>query len=321
MSHDEIRHDWSQEEVEALLDLPFSELVFRAMETHRRHHDASKVQLCTLSNIKRGGCPEDCGYCPQSAHYDTSVHAEPMLAVDEVRDQARRARGAGATRFCMGAAWRKVRDDAQFERVIDMVRAVSAEGVEVCATLGMMNADQARRLKEAGLTAYNHNLDTSSEHYGNVITTRSFGDRLATLDAVREAGLSVCCGGIVGLGETRRDRAALLRTLACFTPHPESVPINRLVRAPGTPLEDAAELDTLEWLRTLAAARVLMPRAKVRLAAGRTELNREAQTLAYLCGANSIFFGEELLTTPNPKTAEDRALMGELGLAPMAPIA
>lgn len=320
MERADIRHDWTQAEVEAILDLSFSELVFRAMEMHRRHHDASRIQLCTLSNIKRGGCPEDCGYCPQSAHFDTAVRPEPMLAVDDVRAQARSARAAGATRFCMGAAWRKVRDDAQFERVLEMVRAVSGEGVEVCATLGMMNVEQARRLKEAGLTAYNHNLDTSSEHYGSVITTRSFGDRLATLDAVREAGLSMCCGGIVGLGESRRDRAALLRTLASFEPHPESVPINRLVRAPGTPLEHADELDTLEWLRTLAAARILMPKAKVRLAAGRTELSREAQMLAYLCGANSIFFGEELLTTPNPKAAEDRALLAALGLEPMAPV-
>jgi biotin synthase len=320
-AHPEIRHDWTVDEVEALLRLPLLELIDRARAVHRRHHDPTRVQLATLSNIKTGGCAEDCGYCPQAARYakGSGVKAQALLDVDEVVGQARRAREAGASRFCMGAAWREVRDGPQFDRVVEMVREVAGLGVEVCVTLGMLQPHQIQRLKDAGLHAYNHNLDTSREHYGEVISTHTYDDRLRTLAAVREAGVTVCCGGIVGLGETVRDRAALLATLASLEPHPESVPINRLVRTPGTPLEGQPAVPVSAWVATIAAARITMPRSVVRLAAGRRELGPEAMALAFQAGANSIFYGEKLLTTPNPDADDDRALLADLGLVPLQP--
>jgi len=311
------RHDWTSEEVAALFELPFHELAWRAMKTHREHHDPAEIQLCTLSNIKRGGCPEDCSYCPQSARYQTGVKAESLATVDEVLAQAERAAAAGATRFCMGAAWRKVRDGKQFDRVLDMVKGVSATGMEVCVTLGMLTQAQAERLQEAGLTAYNHNIDTAPDNYNNIITTRTLQDRLDTLQSVRDAGLRVCTGGIIGMGEGKIDRAEMLRFLANMTPHPESVPINKLVKAKGTPLENSDEVDSLDFLRTLAVARILMPTSKVRLAAGRLTLSKEARTMAYMLGANSIFYGEELLTTANPSPDEDAGLIAMLGMRPM----
>jgi biotin synthase len=317
-AHAEVRHDWTREEIQALLDSPFLDLLDRARATHKRHHDAHAVQLATLANIKSGGCPEDCGYCPQSAHHDTGVTGDAMLAVDEVVSQARAAVAAGASRFCMGAAWRQVRDGEAFDRVVDMVREVNALGVEVCVTLGMLKPHQIQRLREAGLHAYNHNLDTSREHYERIISTRTYDDRLQTLGHVRAAGVTVCCGGILGMGESEDDRAGLLQTLATMNPHPESVPINKLVRAPGTPLADQPELDTFAYLRVIAVARILMPRSTIRLAAGRASLSREARTLAFMAGANSIFYGEKLLTTPNADADEDRSLMAELGLVPLA---
>jgi biotin synthase len=313
MSED-IRHDWTTEAVEALYALPLTELLFRAQSVHRRYHDSGSVQRCTLLSIKTGGCPEDCGYCPQSAHYDTGVTREGLLDRERVLAAAREARDAGSTRFCMGAAWREVRDGAPFDRVLGMVEDVAALGMEVCTTLGMLTGDQARRLKAAGLTAYNHNLDTSAEFYPQIITTRTYQERLDTLAHVQEAGLSVCCGGIVGMGESSRDRCALLAQLGRLTPHPESLPVNRLVRTPGTPLEHAGDLDPFELVRTIASARLVAPRARVRLSAGRMSLSDEAQALCLLAGANSIFSGEKLLTSPNPKVDEDERLLSRLGL-------
>jgi biotin synthase len=314
-----LRHDWTREEIQALFDLPFLELVDLARAAHKRHQDTRHVQLATLSNIKSGGCPEDCSYCPQAARYHTGVKAEPLLAVDEVLRQAESARAAGATRFCMGAAWRQVRDGKQFDQVVEMVRGVNGMGLEVCVTLGMLEPHQIQRLADAGLSAYNHNLDTSPEHYDQIIHTRTYEDRLRTLGHVRAAGVSVCCGGIVGLCEDESDRVGLLHTLATMNPHPESVPINKLVPAPGTPLADAPEVDTFDFLRVIAVARVLMPRSFIRLAAGRASLSREAQAIALMCGANSFFYGEKLLTTPNPDTHEDRAFLASMGLEPMPP--
>jgi biotin synthase len=315
----DIRHDWTRDEVRALFELPFAELARRAMAAHAAHHDPTRVQLATLSNIKEGGCSEDCAYCPQSARFRTGVEAKELLDVDEIVRQATVARDHGASRFCMGAAWRQVTDGKRFDRVVDAVREVADLGLEVCVTLGMLDERQAKRLADAGLTAYNHNLDTSPEYYEQIITTRTYQDRLDTLGNVRKAGLTVCCGGIVGLGEARDDRVGLLVTLACLDPHPESVPINQLVRAPGTPLETGEDVDVLEYLRTIAVARVLMPASMVRLAAGRAALSREGQALAFLLGANSIFYGEKLLTTPNPEAGEDRALLAALGMAPLEP--
>ena len=312
-----VRHDWTVDEIDALLAMPLLDLVDRARSVHRAFHDPRKVQLATLANIKRGGCPEDCAYCPQAARYNTGVKGEALAPVGDVVEAARAARDAGASRFCMGAAWREVRDGPQFDRVLDMVREINGLGMEVCVTLGMLKPHQAARLREAGLTAYNHNLDTSREHYDRIISTRTYDDRLRTLDHVRQAGITVCCGGIVGMGETRRDRAGLLATLAALAPHPESVPINQLVRAPGTPLEGEADVDPLDVVRMVAAARITMPRSMVRLAAGRLQLSREARTLCFQAGANSIFYGESLLTTPNPTVDDDRALMAELGLTPL----
>jgi len=310
------RHDWTDVEIRAIYDLPLPELIYRAQTLHRRHHDPGRVQLCTLLSIKTGGCPEDCGYCSQSVHHPTAVEREPLLDTDEVLSAAREARANGSTRFCMGAAWRKVRDGKEFERVIEMVRGVRELGMEACCTLGMLTREQADRLAEAGLTAYNHNLDTGPEFYDEVVTTRTYDDRLETLENVRAAGLHVCSGGILGLGESIGDRIAMVRVLANLEPHPESVPINALVRVEGTPLAQAPEVGPLEIVRLVATARVVMPRSRVRLSAGRTEMSDETQALCLLAGANSIFTGEKLLTTPNPGEDRDRALLDRLGLRP-----
>ncbi len=312
-----IRHDWTRDEVEALLDLPFSDLVFRAQQVHREHFDPNRVQVSTLLSIKTGACPEDCGYCPQSAHHPVDLERERLLPLEEVQEAARGAREHGATRFCMGAAWRNP-TDRNLERVIEMVRAVREQGLETCMTLGMLTPQQARRLAEAGLDYYNHNLDTSPEFYGEVITTRTYQERLDTLEHVREAGMSVCTGGILGMGESRRDRAGLLQQLACLPRHPESVPVNQLVQVEGTPLHGTEALDPFEFVRTVAVARILMPQSHVRLSAGRTDMSDEMQALCFLAGANSIFHGERLLTTPNPEANHDRTLFQRLGIQPEA---
>jgi biotin synthase len=310
----EIRHDWTRKEIGKIFQLPFPELMFRAQNVHRRFHQPDEVQLCRLLSIKTGGCPEDCAYCPQSAHYHTEVTREDLLGREQVLAKAREAKAEGATRFCMGAAWRQAPEGEEFERVLEIVRSVAALHIEVCCTLGMLTEKQAIRLKEAGLTAYNHNLDTSPEFYGEIISTRVYDDRLRTIAHVRKAGITVCCGGILGMGESEEDRIALLQQLATLDPHPESVPINTLVRAPGTPLENAAELDPLVMVRTIATARILMPKSRVRLAAGRRSMSKEAVALCFLAGANSIFTGEKLLTTPNPSEDQDAALLRNLGL-------
>ncbi len=311
------RHDWSREEIRAIYGQPIPELIFHAQTVHRKFHQADEVQLCRLLSIKTGACPEDCSYCGQSAHYKTDVARQELLDPDVAIEAAKRARADGATRFCMGAAWRQMPQGCDFDRVLEMVRGVSALGLEVCCTLGMLNEEQARRLKEAGLTAYNHNLDTSPEFYGQIITTRVYEDRLRTIAHVRKAGITVCCGGILGMGESREDRIGLLQQLSNLNPHPESVPINMLVRAKGTPLANARELDPLEMVRAIATARILMPISRVRLAAGRQEMSREAMTLCFLAGANSIFTGEKLLTTPNPDVDHDAKLLSELGMKAM----
>lgn len=313
------RTDWTLAEIRAIHDLPLIELLHRAQTVHRETHPKNQVQLCTLLSVKTGACQEDCAYCPQSKHYETHVEPEKMMALDEVRDAARKAREAGATRFCMGAAWREVKDGPAFDRVLEMVREVKSAGLEACTTLGMLTADQARRLKEAGLDTYNHNIDTSREHYKKIITTRTYEDRLKTLKNVRDAGISVCCGGIIGMGETIDDRCRMLRELATQTPHPESVPINALVAVDGTPLEGTPPIDPLELVRMIATARILMPLAKVRLSAGRQMLSREAQILCLMAGASSIFYGEQLLTTPNPDTDFDLRLLRDAGLEPLPP--
>jgi len=314
-----IRHDWTREEVTDLYRSPLLELITRAREVHVQHHDPAAVQLCSLLSIKTGACPEDCIYCPQSAHYKTEVKPGSLLPLPEVLEKARQAKKAGATRFCMGAAWREVKDGPEFDRVLDMVRGVASEGLEVCCTLGMLTASQAERLKAAGLSAYNHNLDTSPEFYGSIITTRTYQDRLRTLGFVREAGITVCCGGILGMGESEEDRIGLLHQLSIQDPHPESVPINALVSVEGTPLAGAAPLGALDFCRAIAAARVLMPSAMVRLSAGRLSLAPEAQALCFLAGANSIFVGDKLLTTPNPAFGEDHQLLKSLGLRGLEP--
>ena len=308
-----IRHDWSLAEVGALFALPFIDLILHAQRVHRAHHAANTVQMSTLLSIRTGGCPEDCAYCPQSVRYQTGLERTALMEVAAVRECAVRAQRAGATRFCMGAAYRSPKAK-ELEVIAQMVRAVHELGLESCATLGMLTAAQAGELKAAGLDYYNHNLDTSPEFYGEIISTRTYQDRLDTLAAVRAAGIKVCCGGIVGLGESVADRAQLLRTLANLREHPESVPINRLVRVAGTPLADAAEVDGFDFVRTIAVARVLMPRAQVRLSAGRETMSDELQALCFLAGANSIFYGEKLLTTGNPDVARDRALLARLGL-------
>jgi biotin synthase len=301
-------------EVRALHDLPLPELLFRAHAVHREHHPENDVQLCTLLSVKTGGCQEDCSYCPQSSHYETSVEVEKSLNVDEVLTAARRAKECGSTRFCMGAAWREVKDGPQFDRVLEMVRGVKQLGLEACVTLGMLNDDQARRLAEAGLDAYNHNLDTSRKHYKSIISTRTYDDRLHTLQRVRSAGITVCSGGIIGMGESIDDRCDMLRTLAELSPQPESVPINTLVPVAGTPLEAMPPVDVLELVRMIATARILMPKARVRLSAGRMSLSREGQIMCFFAGANSIFYGEKLLTTGNPDVTDDQALLAAAGL-------
>ena len=302
--------------MEALLGLPFAELMYRAQSTHRLHFDANQVQMSTLLSIKTGGCPEDCAYCPQSAHYETGLAAEKLMSVDAVLAEARRAQAAGATRYCMGAAWRSPKD-RDLDAVAEMVSGVKALGMETCVTLGMLSAPQAARLADAGLDYYNHNLDTSESFYGEIITTRTYRDRLETLANVRDAGISVCCGGIVGMGEARRDRADMIATLASLPSHPESVPINMLVQVEGTPLAGRDALDPFEFVRTVAAARITMPRSVVRLSAGREQMSDEMQALAFLAGANSVFVGSELLTTPNPARERDAALFARLGIQPM----
>ena len=311
-----IRHDWSRDQVLALFDLPFPELMHRAASVHRECFDPREVQVSTLLSIKTGGCPEDCAYCPQSARYNTGLKAQKLMSVADVVEKARQAKAAGASRFCMGAAWRSPKDK-DVAQVAEMIGAVKALGLEACATLGMLNGEQARTLKAAGLDYYNHNLDSAPEFYGDVIKTREYQDRLDTLEQVREAGLKTCCGGIVGMGESRAQRAGLLQTLANLPEHPGSVPINRLVQVEGTPLHGTALLDPFEFVRTIAVARLLMPKSVVRLSAGRAEMSEELQAMCFLAGANSIFYGEKLLTTGNPDVEADQALFARLGLVPM----
>jgi biotin synthase len=310
------RHDWTREEVRELFELPLPELMFRAQSVHRENFDPAAVQISTLLSIKTGGCPEDCAYCPQSARYETGVRAEKLMPLGAVLAEARAAREAGASRFCMGAAWRSPKE-RDLDQVCAMVEGVKALGLETCATLGMLTAAQAHELKAAGLDYYNHNLDSSPEFYGNIITTRTYDDRLATLEHVRAAGIHVCCGGIVGMGETREDRIGMIATLASLPAHPESVPINMLVRVAGTPLAETAGLEPIEFVRTIAVARIAMPRSVVRLSAGRETMSEESQALCFLAGANSIFYGPKLLTTPNPEQSRDQAMMDRLGLSPM----
>ncbi len=309
-----LRHDRTRSEVREIYEQPLLELLFTAQQIHRQYHKPDDVQLCRLLSIKTGGCPEDCAYCPQSAHYQTDVERQGLLPLQEVLETARKARQEGATRFCMGAAWRQAPEGKDFDTVLGMVSAVRELGMEVCCTLGMLTEQQAQLLAAAGLTAYNHNLDTSPEYYGKIITTRHYEDRLRTLDAVRKAGITVCCGGIVGMGESDEDRVGLLHQLACLSPHPESVPINLLVRVEGTPLARTEPLDPLIFVRTIATARLLMPSSRVRLSAGRRALARETVALCFLAGANSIFVGEKLLTTPNPGQEEDELMLRDLGL-------
>jgi biotin synthase len=313
----QVRHDWTRGEIRQIYWLPLPELILQAQSIHRRFHHSEEIQLCRLLSIKTGGCPEDCSYCSQSAHYQAGVQRQELLDSMEVMKAAQLAKEEGATRFCMGAAWRQAPEGREFERVLEMVRGVSALGLEVCCTLGMLTEQQARSLKEAGLTAYNHNLDTSPEFYGNVITTRVYEERLQTIAYVRKAGITVCCGGILGMGESEEDRIGLLQQLSSLNPHPESVPINMLVRAQGTPLADLADLDPLLMVRTIASARILMPASMVRLAAGRQSMSREAVALCILAGANSIFTGEKLLTTPNPGMDDDEELLKSLGMRAM----
>lgn len=309
----EIRHDWTQDEVRSLLELPFPELIFRAQSIHRTHFDPMVVQISTLLSIKTGGCPEDCAYCPQSARHAERQQAERLLSIEKVLAEAKRAKDAGAGRFCMGAAWRSPKDH-DLETVCDMIRGVKALGLESCVTLGMLTASQTNALKEAGLDYYNHNLDTSEEFYGKIISTRTYQDRLDTLENVREAGINVCCGGIVGMGEDENDRASLIMTLANLPQHPESVPINLLIRVAGTPLEDVEPIDPITFARVVATARITMPASHVRLAAGRELLSDEAHALVFMAGANSIFCGDKLLTTPNPSEHRDRRLLAQLGM-------
>ncbi len=318
MTHADIRHDWTTDDIVALLERPLLDLVHDAQAIHRRHNPANTVQLATLLSIKTGGCPEDCGYCPQSAHYKTNVEKEALIAVEEVIEAAKRAKETGASRLCMGAAWRSPREGEQFETVLAMIRGIKSVGIEACVTLGMLTDDQARRLAEAGLDAYNHNIDTSPEFYGEIISTRTFDDRLRTLDHVREAGITLCTGGIIGMGEGIVDRARMLEVLATMNPHPESVPINALVAVEGTPLGDRGPVDPLEMVRMCAVARILMPKARVRLSAGRERLGREAQVLCFMAGANSIFYGDKLLTTSNPAVEADMKLLADIGAVPLA---
>ena len=316
---DMIRNNWTREEISEIYNTPLLELVYRGATVHRQHHDPSEVQVCTLLSVKTGGCPEDCAYCPQAARYHTDVKVHKLLETEEVLGKAREAKEAGSTRFCMGAAWREVRDNRDFDKVIDMVKGVNDLGMEVCCTLGMLTHEQALKLKEAGLYAYNHNLDTSEEYYGDIITTRNYGDRLETLQNVRKAKISVCSGGIIGMGEGEKDRIGMLHTLATLPEHPESVPVNALVPVEGTPLEDQPRVTVWEMIRMIATARILMPRAMVRLSAGRVRMSLEEQALCFLAGANSIFAGDKLLTTPNPQVVQDQEMFQLLQLKPKMP--
>jgi biotin synthase len=311
-----IRNDWSIEEIKTIYNTPLLELIYKAATLHREYNETGEVQVCTLLSIKTGGCSEDCAYCPQAARYTTDVTVQALMKKEEVLEYAAKAKEAGSTRFCMGAAWREVRDNKDFDRVLDMVKGVNEMGMEVCCTLGMLTEEQAKKLADAGLYAYNHNLDTSSEYYGEIIHTRTYDDRLQTLDNVRKAGVSVCCGGIVGLGETHDDRIKMLHTLSTMPEHPESVPINALVPVKGTPLEFNDKVDIWDMVRMIATARILMPRAMVRLSAGRTSMSVAEQSLCFMAGANSIFAGDKLLTTPNPSYDEDNAMFQLLGLTP-----
>ncbi len=308
-----IRHNWQVKEVLDLFDLPFNDLLFQAHTIFRANHDPNKVQVSTLLSIKTGSCSEDCAYCPQSGHYDTNIEAERLLPLEEVEQHAKAAKANGASRFCMGAAWRSP-SDKHIDQVIGMIDVVKQLGMQTCMTLGMLTATQAQRLKQAGLDYYNHNLDTSPEFYGNVITTRTYQDRLETLEHVRKAGMSVCCGGILGMGESRGDRAGLLHQLACLPQHPESVPINMLIQIKGTPLEGLEDLDPFEFIRTIAVARIMMPESYVRLSAGREAMNDQTQALCFFAGANSIFYGDTLLTADNPSMQKDQALFSQLGI-------
>lgn len=314
MLHHGLRHDWELSELREIYELPLPELIFRAQSVHRVHFSNREVQRSTLLSVKTGGCPENCAYCPQSAHYNTGVEKQKLLESGIVLEKAAAAKKEGSTRFCMGAAWRQVKDGPEFDQILDLVRGVSGLGLEVCCTLGMLSESQARQLREAGCYAYNHNLDTSPEFYGEIITTRTYEDRLRTLENVRRAGITVCCGGIVGMGEKVGDRLGLVLQLANQEPHPESVPINMLVRVEGTPLAECAPVDPIEFVRLIATARIAMPKSMVRLSAGRTEMSDEMQALCFVAGANSIFAGEKLLTTPNPGEDHDRRLMSKLGM-------
>ena len=309
-----IRHDWTLEEIREIHAQPLPDLMYQAQTTHRAHHKPNEVQGCVLLSIKTGNCPEDCAYCPQSAHYKTEVEGETLLSVHETVENARRAKESGATRFCMGAAWRDAPEGAEFERVVEMVKGVRELGLEACCTLGMLTQDQADRLGEAGLTAYNHNLDTSPEFYGNIITTRTYQERLDTLERVRNAGVTICSGGIIGMGESTDDRLSLLKQLANQDPHPESVPINSLVAVEGTPLAEQQSVGAIEFVRMIATARILMPQSMVRLSAGRLSLSEEGQAMCFIAGANSIFMGEKLLTTPNPGVSDDENLLSRMGM-------
>ncbi len=310
-----VRHDWTSKETLNLLRQPFNDLVHSAQRIHRQNFDPNKVQLSTLMNIKTGGCPEDCAYCPQSARYQTGVRAEKLATIEEVVSQASLAKNKGASRFCMGAAWRQPKQK-DLDSVVSMIKVIKDMNMESCVTLGMLSSDQARQLKDAGLDYYNHNIDSSPEYYTKIISTRDYNERLATLDNVREAGISVCCGGIIGMGESSEDRAGFLLTLANMPSHPESVPINMLVKVEGTPLNDAETADPIEFVRIIAAARIMMPRSYIRLSAGRNDMSDEMQALCYLAGANSIFYGEKLLTTDNPQLNQDRQLLERLGIKP-----
>jgi len=311
-----IRNNWTISEIKAIYDTPLLDLIYRAATVHREYNAIGEVQVCTLLSIKTGGCPEDCAYCPQAARYNTGVDVQALMKKEEVLEYAAKAKAAGSTRFCMGAAWREVRDNKDFDRVLDMVKGVNEMGMEVCCTLGMLNEGQAQKLADAGLYAYNHNLDTSPEYYGEIITTRTYDDRLQTLDNVRKAGVTVCCGGIIGLGESHEDRIGMLHTLSTLPQHPESVPINALVRVKGTPLAENAKVDVWDMVRMIATARILMPATMVRLSAGRAGMSQAEQALCFMAGANSIFAGEKLLTTPNPSFEEDNLMFGLLGLKP-----
>jgi biotin synthase len=313
-----IRNNWTKKEIQEIYQLPLLELVYRAATVHRMYNNTAEVQVCTLLSVKTGGCSEDCAYCPQAARYHTDIQVHALMQTEEVLGYAQKAKQAGSTRFCMGAAWREVRDNRDFDRVLEMVKGVNAMGMEVCCTLGMLTGSQAEKLADAGLYAYNHNLDTSPEYYDEIITTRTYEDRLNTLGNIRKAGISVCCGGIIGLGETHTDRINMLFTLATLAQHPESVPINALVRIKGTPLENNQKVDIWDMVRMIATARILMPETMVRLSAGRTEMSIPEQAFCFMAGANSIFAGDKLLTTPNPSFEEDNAMFSVLGLHPMA---